>query len=298
MRSLATEIFQQCSPNFQRLADIDQEIHALFDEIFTKRKLGRQTKKDIEVIYRTLQLAGMITPKPIIQDEDPEVEELDENDEQVNDFFRGSTEEHRQYQESQPPLDFSSRNKNDGSRKIRQTFLNLAAIFHPDKVKDGETQMRHTEIMKEINKAYQEGDLARLLEIERQHQVGESIDNNSEDDVTRQCNRLEQENELLKNQYETLKRELASVKTTPEGAMVSDCRKAKRAGVDAISLMVKQVESEIEVIASIRDFVKDFQEQKITIKQFLKGPAALRQMHRATAEDLLERLFMDLDEIV
>jgi hypothetical protein len=45
--------------------------------------------------------------------------------------------------------------------------------------------MRHTEIMKEINKAYQEGDLARLLEIERRYQVGETIDSNSEDDLTR-----------------------------------------------------------------------------------------------------------------
>ncbi|MFM6476490.1 MAG: molecular chaperone DnaJ, partial [Dolichospermum sp.] len=86
-----------------------------------------------------------------------------------------------------------------------QTFLRLAEIFHPDKVKDNETQMTHTEIMKEINKAYQEGDLARLLEIERQYEVGEAIDNNSEDDLSRRCKNIEQHNQILKTQYEKLK---------------------------------------------------------------------------------------------
>lgn len=298
MRSLATDILQKCASSFQNLADIDQEIHTLFEEIFASRKFNQQTKKEIEGIYRTLQLAGVITPKPMNKNDDKEVDELDDQDNPENKFHYTSPEAGEQYQNPQTPQDFPSKNKNDVSRKIRQTFLNLAAIFHPDKVKDGETQVLYTEIMKEINKAYQEGDLARLLEIERQHQVGELIDGNSEDDLNRQCTRLEQENELLKKQYETLKQELALVKRTPEGAMVADCRKAKRAGVDAIALMVKQVESEIKVIASIRDFVKDFHERKMTIKEFLSGPPALYQMHRAMAEELLERLFVDLDEMM
>jgi hypothetical protein len=297
MRSLATDILQQCAVSFQKLADIDQEIHALFAEIFASRKFNKQTQKDIEGIYRTLQLAGVITPKPVGQHEDITGDEQDEDDQQEHNYHRASPEADEPYEKTQTPLGFSPRNKNDVSRNIRQTFLNLAAIFHPDKVKDGETQMRYTEIMKEINKAYQEGDLARLLEIERQHDIGKFIDSNSEDDLSRKCTRLEQENELLRSQYVNLKQELALVKKTPEGAMVADCRKAKKVGVDAISLMVKQVESEIEIIASIRDFVQDFHERKMTIKEFLCGPPALRRMHQAMAEDLLERLFIDLDEM-
>jgi rubrerythrin len=45
MRSLATEIFQRGQPLYQKLSDLDSEIHALFDEILTARKLGQQTKK-------------------------------------------------------------------------------------------------------------------------------------------------------------------------------------------------------------------------------------------------------------
>lgn len=298
MRSLGAEIFQRCTPGFHKLVDIEQEIHTLFAEIFATRKFGKQTKKDVEGIYRTLQLAGIITPqKSELDDEETESEELLEDSEPEHDFFGSHNEKHYQHQHEQPEPEFTSKNRTDASRKIRQMFLSLAEIFHPDKATNGETQLRHTEIMKEINRAYQEGDLARLLEIESQHQVGKSIDTNSEDDVTRQCKRLEQENQLLTTQYETLKRELALVKNTPEGSMVSDCRKAKRAGVDPISMMLQQVESEIQVISSIRDFVKDFQEQRMTIKQFLRGPAVLRQMNREMVEDMLERMFIDLEDV-
>ena len=51
MRSLATEIFHQATPHFQKMAELDRDIHALFDEIFTTRKFGKQTIKNIEAVY-------------------------------------------------------------------------------------------------------------------------------------------------------------------------------------------------------------------------------------------------------
>ncbi|KAF3886522.1 MULTISPECIES: J domain-containing protein [Nostocales] len=298
MRSLATDIFHRASPSFKKLAELDKEIHSLFNEIFNTRKFGKKTKKDIEEIYRNLQMAGIISPKLSNNEDDEELDELFEVDETDSAYSRSHEEENYQYQETQQEIDFSSGAKTESSRNVRQAFLRLAEIFHPDKVTDGETQMRHTEIMKEINKAYQEGDLARLLEIERKHLAGESVESNSEDDLTRKCTRLEQENEFLKTQYENLKRELRLVKHSSEGAMVSDCRKAHREGIDPIGQMLEQVESEIEVISDIRNFVKDFREQKISVKEFLCGPAALRQRKQEMMEDLLDQMFEDLERIV
>ena len=74
MRSLATEIFQRGQPLYQKLTDLDREIHALFDEILTARKLGQQTKERILGIYQTLQLTGVISPK--FEDGDEELDEL------------------------------------------------------------------------------------------------------------------------------------------------------------------------------------------------------------------------------
>lgn len=298
MRSLATEIFHRGTPKFTQLTDIDREIHTLFDEIFSTRKFGKQTKKNIEEIYRSLQIARIISPNfQNDEDEDAELDELFETPENENDFSRSSqAESHQHYETQQVESPFTA--KTDESRKVRQTFLKLAEIFHPDKVTDNETQMRHTEIMKEINKAYQEGDLARLLEIEQQHKAGEAISSNNEDDLSRICTRIEQENEFLKTQYEKLKAELRLVKNSPEGEMVSDCRKAVKKGIDPVAQMLEQVESEIRVISEIRDFVKDFREQKITIKEFLYGPPILNRMKQEMMEDLLEQMFGDLGEIV
>ncbi len=300
MRSVATDIFERGSPIFNKVAALDQEIHALFGEIFSTRKFGKQTKKDIEAIYRQLQMTGVITPKQHQIDEDAELDELFEEREQEDNFVRDAQQRDHEYQSDLEDVEGSCENKgrSESARQVRQTFLRLAEIFHPDKVTDNETQVHHTELMKEINKAYQEGDLARLLEIERQHQAGEGIDHNNEDDLTRKSNRLEQENEFLKTQYENLKRELRLVKRTPEGAMISDYRKAVKVGIDPIAQMLAQVEGEVQVISSIRDFVKDFRDKKITIKEFLQGPEAMGQMSRETVEDLLEEMLADLEEFV
>ncbi|QSV54220.1 MAG: J domain-containing protein [Dolichospermum sp. UKL201] len=286
MRSLATEVFHRVSPNMQTMAELDAEIHALFAEILNTRKMGKQTQKNIQSLYRSLQMGGIISYKPIEEeDDDDELDELfEDNDSQENHQRR------RQFWEAEQDSESPTVARTDESRKIRQTFLRLAEIFHPDKVKDNETQMTHTEIMKEINKAYQDGDLARLLEIERKYEVGETIDNNSEDDLSRRCKNIEQHNQILKNQYEKLKQELRLAKNTPEGSMVADYKKAAKQGIDCIELMLETIQSQTKIVAEIRDFVQDFKDKKITIKEFLAGPESLRSVQEDMMEELLERM--------
>ncbi|QYX29823.1 J domain-containing protein [Sphaerospermopsis torques-reginae] len=293
MRSLATEIFQKASPCMKKMSDLDQEIHALFQELLTTRKFGKQTQNKIESLYMNLQMSGIISPKAINEkDEDTELDEMFENPETDN--HQHHQHHQHQYWDSQQEVESTSASRSEDSRKIRQTFLKLAEIFHPDKVQDSETHKSHTEIMKEINKAYQEGDLARLLEIERQHQLGETIDNNSEDDLNRRCKNLEQQNEILKTQYDKLKQELRLAKNTPEGAMVSDARKAAKYGIDSIGVMLNQLESQIEIIVDIRDFIQKFRDKKITIKEFLEGPPSLRSLREEMMEELLEEMMEEL----
>jgi predicted DNA binding CopG/RHH family protein len=276
------------------MAELDAEIHALFTEVLTTRKLGKQTQKNIESLYRSLQMGGIISYKAIDEEEDDD----DELDELFEDHDSQNNHQSRHYWESERDSESPAVGRTDESRKIRQTFLRLAEIFHPDKVKDNETQMSHTEIMKEINKAYQEGDLARLLEIERKYEVGESIDNNSEDDLTRRCKNIEQQNEILKTQYENLKRELRLAKNTPEGTMVADYKKAAKQGIDAVELMIETIESQTKIVVEIRDFVKDFKDKKISIKEFLAGPQSLRSMQEEMMEELMERMMEEFGDMI
>lgn len=290
MRSVATQMFHRTVPIMKKLTEIDQQIHSLFNEIF-QRKLGKQSKRDIEGVYQTLQMHGFISPKSSESQDIPELDELfgaarkgkEKGD--FSDFFAGG-----ERQEEQPPTPEVTV-KTEDSKKIRETFLKLAEIFHPDKVTDSETQMRHTEIMKELNKAYQEGDLAKLLEIEQQHLAGEDITNFTEDDLTRKCQILSQQNTLLKKQYENLKRELRLSKNTPEGSLISEYRQAVKMGIDPMELLLEEMEEKVEIIEEIRDFVQEFRDKKMTIKEFLKGPSYLETIDQSLEDKMIEELF-------
>lgn len=274
LRSLATQIFSKTDAVVKKMIALDQEIHQLFDEILADKKLGKKSRHKIETIYENLQMMGIIRPQNSPDDYDEENEELDEL-----------------FEETETDSDAPPEQKSEQPKHIRQTFLRLAEIFHPDKVADAESQQRHTEIMQEINRAYHENDLARLLEIEKQHLSGGDIESENQDDLTRRCQLLEQQNQVLKSQYENLKRELTMFKRTPEGSMVSDYRKAIKEDIDPIAMMVKEAQREAKMIEGVRDFVRDFKNKKITLQHFLKGPDCLGGTREEMLEDLFEEMF-------
>ncbi|MBF2064247.1 MAG: molecular chaperone DnaJ [Calothrix sp. C42_A2020_038] len=289
MRTIATEVFSRATPNFQKIAVIDQEIHTIFEEIIKNKKLSKQNKKKIEEIYHSLQYAEIISPKPV-EMQDIEIDQAEEDED-----FNDSNQSRHYYYHTDSEIESPSAIRSESSKKIRHIFLRLAEIFHPDKAADNDIQERNTEIMKEINRAYQEGDLARLLEIEQQHQVGEKIDSSNEDDLSRKCARIQQQNEVLKKQFETLKAELREAKKTPQGGMVTDFRKFRKQGVDPLDQITEQLENQIYIISQIRDYVQDFHQNKIGIKEFLRGPEVLRSLQKETMEELFEEMFDDVD---
>ena len=75
--------------------------------------------------------------------------------------------------------------------------------------------------------------------------------------------------------------------------MVSDARKAAKHGIDSIGVMLNQLESQIEIVVDIRDFIKNFRDKKITIKEFLEGPPSLRSLREEMMEELLEEMMAE-----
>ena len=102
-----------------------------------------------------------------------------EPNEYESDFHRSGSKHHEPDQKLQQILAFVATNTTDESRKIRQTFIRLAEIFHSERVASREMENSYTESVNKINKAYQKKDLTRLLEIERQHLQGELNESNS-----------------------------------------------------------------------------------------------------------------------
>lgn len=278
IRFLATETFQHLVPLQQKFPELDAEIHALFNEILSNQELDQQSRDQIATLYQTLQIVGIISrqqqePKDQDHGEAPEWSEVEEpsNHQESEDY---DPHYHYHHQQQTDPFSDPSVNHRPDLRKLRQTFIRLANIFHPDKATDEATEKEYTEIMKELNKAYQSGDFALLLEIEQRYEKGLAVacDSSSDSDLERLCQQLEHENLTLLEQYEKLKEKVRMMRNTPQGEMVIKYRSYRRDGIDLVEQMVTEVTLHLQELEKMRDFVRDFRDQKITINKFLAGP--------------------------
>lgn len=300
LQSIAREMLHQGQPLYEQARQLDSEIHTLFKEILTKRHLGKRAKQQVEQIYQMLQIMGRISPRlddsfesTMNQEEfDNDMPEFDpdaESEEFGEEDFFGRQYQSRQSGEYSFEPDETTASR--PSRDIRKLFLKLADRFHPDRVSDKETREHYTEIMKEINIAYKSGDLARLLEIERQSNTEVEQVDLSQNDQERACQQVEIEIKLLTEQYEQLKAQLRQVRNTPAGQIVKQYRQAKRAGEDLIETSVEDGKAEIKGLEEIRNFARDFRDKKITLDQFLQGPVSGNQNSQEELEELLDELF-------
>ncbi|NEO52439.1 MAG: J domain-containing protein [Okeania sp. SIO3B5] len=284
MQTLTQEMVQKSRPFYEKINSLDQKIHGLFEKILSNKRLGKRQKQEVLEIYQVLQLTGKISPRPEyfsqpssanVQDEDEDRDDYEQTKEK--DFFG----ENHHYDENE---DISQPRP---SRDLRKIFLKLADKFHPDKASDNETRIFYTEIMKEINIAYQSGDLARLLEIERdKNQENVKF---SQNDSEKECEQLEKEIELLSQQYEQVKLELREVKKTPQGNMVKQYRKAKRQGENLMEMLIAEAEVDLHSLQALHDFVKDFKDRKITLKEFVRGP---NYVNIDDMEDMINEMFV------
>ncbi|AFZ45038.1 heat shock protein DnaJ domain protein [Halothece sp. PCC 7418] len=285
MQEIAQEMFQRSRPIMEKMMERDREIHQLFQEIFTKRKFGKKSRKKIQSVYESLQSDGLISSPGEDDETNPFSEEFAEEFAQAKEGFQEETQDSNQPKEmSDPPAN---------QRKMRDIFLRLASRFHPDKVTDSETQEQYTAIMQEVNEAYQTGDFAKLLEIEsKQHDLTEfAANNDQESNAEKQRSKLMRENELLAQQYEEIKQELRYLRQTPEGSAVTDYRRATKEGVDPIADVVAEGEKQLEFMTEIRDFVRDFRDQKMTIQDFMRGPDLGTAITVEDLEAILDEMF-------
>lgn len=292
MRSIAIEVFKSGASLYSQIQELDAEIHSLFDEILTQRKLGKKSRKDVEKVYRSLQMQGIISFKSLGTEDMVE----DEDD----DFFHDVAQDHTEGEsfEDDPSIPHGVEPTDPPDRNLRQTFLRLASIYHPDRAEDEDVMAQHTEIMKEINRAYQSGDFARLLELEQQQITDASELQAPGDDLENACEQLNQENRVLRNQYEEIKAELRELRnSTHEGQLVTYYRRVQKEGIDFVGEIVEVAQKELERAQEIRDFVRDFRDKKITIKTFMRGPQSFSKDDLVAALEELGIIILDPDDM-
>ncbi|GGA11316.1 hypothetical protein CYANOKiyG1_24310 [Okeania sp. KiyG1] len=79
------------------------------------------------------------------------------------------------------------------------------------------------------------------------------------------------------------------MKNTPQGNMVKQYRKAKRQGENLMEMLVAEIEVDLNSLQELHNFVKDFKDRKITLKEFVRGP---NYVNIDDMEDMINEMFV------
>lgn len=145
-------------------------------------------------------------------------------------------------------------------RSLRELFRNVARAIHPDQARHDAERAQRTALMKEASRAYEDGDLARLLELESTWQRQQAL--TEVGDPLPRCRELERMNRELLDQLRALTRQLR------------DAKLAARAALDLPS--AEAVERQLGELRLVYEFVCRFRDGKLTLAELSRGPLGTR----------------------
>ena len=294
LRTTATTVFGRLEPVYQEMEQLDQQGHTLFAELLSRKWQPRSVVRDIKDIYAELQRMGLLSFRsPARANGKPDAE----SGGPIPDFGWDDPPPRPPHGEG----GVSARRPGEGAvgQSVRGLFRKLAEALHPDKVQVEEEKERRTEAMKEITRAYQDGDLARLLELERTWMVGVHLSPPIEevDEIERRCAAQERTNEALRTQLDQLTWELKDLRRSPQAELFSQAeRAAKGTGMTPVEWMVQDASAQLEQLRKLIGFVTSFRDGQIDLDEFLAGPSLLNDPE--DSEEDLMNLLVDLAQSI
>jgi hypothetical protein len=238
------------------------ELTQLFDELLSGGRLAARARHAVHDVRQALEEQGILPPDldgydP--EEEEREIEELirqEEEAEQHEDFEMPFPD----VEPSSGPREVPSARKPGGeSRTLRDIFRALVRAVHPDHAREESERVRRTEVMKEVTRAFEQGDLARLIELERAWKSERVLA--GEGDAEQRCRELERINAELAAQAKQLTNALRNAKRELKGTS---------GGLDEL---FADASSELDGIAKICEFVKRFRDGQISLTEFRRGPS-------------------------
>ena len=249
-------------PLVARHDSLIEQLESLFDELLAEGRLAARARKAVERVRSSLELQGIL---PFSKDPDePDFEDEDFDQEELEEYERERGFDPEMPRDSQPssgPREVpSARQPGADSRTLREIFRALVRAVHPDHAREESERVRRTEVMKEVTRAFEQGDLARLIELERAWQSERVLA--GEGDSERRCRELERINAELASQSKQLASALKVAKRELKGPL------------GQLDELFEQATGELDHIATICEFVKLFRDGKISLAAFARGPGA------------------------
>lgn len=277
-REVVSDFVRRAEPLRDQIEAAAREIHDLFEHLLgSQSRLGKRSKVKIRRVYQQVMMS---LPPELRRSAGTAAEENDEWGAPERGQYDPGPPGHgphgpgAQGDAGPPPETGYSAPKHDGKHKksLRDLFRRLATALHPDKVQDEAEKLDRTAVMKDITQAYEAGDLARLVELERSHLASIPMGDDA-GALARRIEQLSQANSELRRQLSRLGSDQRAVKqSVPFPIDLRGGKKARARAEAAIDEALAEFELEVDGIVGIRDFVREFAQGKMTLQEFLDGP--------------------------
>lgn len=247
-------------------------------EIFTAL-LGSESRLNRRDKVKVRRLYSQILPELAAQDA-TEASDAATGEEEPPRSGHPFGDDAREPRSSDTDAGYSATKPSDSASSLRALFRKLAVALHPDKVQDQKERELLTSVMKEVTRAYETGDVARLLEIEREWLVSVPT-RDHEGEIARRIAQLLQSNKELRRQLRSLTAELKELKHSVPG-MAPSRRRGPSASFNPtaeVQHALEEMERELAQLQLLRDFAQSFLDGEIDLAEFLLGPPM------STAED-------------
>lgn len=295
---LAQALSEGMMPLIQERADLMREVRQGFAELLAEGRLSRTAQKKVAQVYRWVKQSGELDPLDGDCDDARDDDGFTAGNPAQEDDAQDPAPSSRRGPSSREGRSVESANHGGGQpghESLRGIFRRLIMALHPDLAQEAHEQQRRTDVMKEVTRAYEEGDLARLLEIEQQWLSGGKV-RISQDDEAAQCAALERIVRELVVQERALSSQLKWLKkSTPLAAFFGTRRVSREVRDQQVEMYLNEASSELEPLRQIRDYVKAFSERKISLAEFLRGPRFAREDELDIAEAMLSSLLESID---
>lgn len=286
------QLHERVEPIAARCRRANAEIASMFEALITSAptKRGRRAVREV---FHALVSQGVIFP--VESQDDPE---FDAHENPGSDP-RNAAGARPEPGPGRGGYSAAPRGAEPGRHTLKALFKRLTLAFHPDRTQDPTEKLARTALMQSVTQAYQTGDLASLLRIERQSAApgpapGASGSASAPDEAA-QCLALERVLAELRVQLSELKQDARQLERS-EALQFFSPDVAGRPG-KSLDRFVRTVEAELDELTRIRDFVAAFRDKKLTLDEFLCGPVFQFGGAEFDFDDLL-RGMVDAEESV
>jgi HAMP domain-containing protein len=247
---------ERLSPILSKHREVELEVHALFAELLSDRKLSKLRRAEVRRLYRSLQSQGLLDVPP---------SRVDASQAEGTDFEGGELPPGGGYTAPRPEGE-------EGTRfSLRALFKRLALALHPDRVQHEEEKARRTEAMKEVTRAYETGDLARLIEIEQRWGASSEADSAGEVEAAEKS--LERTVAELKGQLRDVLAELRALRRSEPFRAAQNLRRVAATGVDPAEVFVISAERDLDRLSDIKNCLHAFVAGRLSWDDLLSTPS-------------------------